>query len=167
MELRGYRRANKPQSGLFSRHYYTTSCPLFNLDGAVRKRSVPAARSSQLVEKVFSTSFLRFQNFQKVLKSIDLNGAGHPSWVHLRAKSRATPGCAPKRPAGQPRTPFLPVFLRFRVYRQSGHTILYNARANFHLSFLLKIGASPLIYPAPTPPGSGRCPSPRSRYRRF
>ena len=80
MELRGYRRANKPQSGLFSRHYYTTSCPLFNLDGAVRKRSVPAARSSQLVEKVFSTSFLRFQNFQKVLKSIDLNDAGHPSF---------------------------------------------------------------------------------------
>ena len=35
----------------------------------------------QLVEKVFSTSCLRFQNFQKVLKSIDLNGAGHPSWV--------------------------------------------------------------------------------------
>ncbi|MDD6605132.1 MAG: hypothetical protein PUE96_04370, partial [Oscillospiraceae bacterium] len=27
------------------------------------------------------TSCLRFQNFQKVLKSIDLNGAGHPSWV--------------------------------------------------------------------------------------
>ncbi len=23
MELRGYRRANKPQSGLFSRHYYS------------------------------------------------------------------------------------------------------------------------------------------------
>ena len=35
----------------------------------------------QLFEKVFSTSCLRFQNFQKVLKSIDLNGAGHPSWV--------------------------------------------------------------------------------------
>ena len=25
MELRGHRRANKPQSGLFSRHYYTGS----------------------------------------------------------------------------------------------------------------------------------------------
>ena len=35
----------------------------------------------ELVEKVFSTSCLRLQNFQKVLKSIDLNGAGHPSWV--------------------------------------------------------------------------------------
>ena len=34
----------------------------------------------QLVEKVFSTSCLRFQNFQKVLKSIDLNDAGHPSF---------------------------------------------------------------------------------------
>ena len=79
-----------------------------------------AEACSQLVEKVFSTSCLRFQNFQKVLKSIDLNGAGHPSWVHLRAKSRATPGCAPKRPAGQPRTPFLPVFLHFRVFRQPG-----------------------------------------------
>ena len=75
----------------------------------------------QLFEKVFSTSCLRFQNFQKVLKSIDLNGVGHPFWVHLRAKNRATPGCAPKRPAGQPRTPFLPVFLHFRVYRQPGY----------------------------------------------
>ena len=73
---------------------------------------------AQLVEKVFSTSCLRFQNFLKVLKSVDLNGAGHPSWVHLRAKSRAAPGCAPKRPAGQPRTPLLPVFMLFRVYRQ-------------------------------------------------
>ena len=40
-----------------------------------------AEACSQLVEKVFSTSCLRFQNFQKVLKSIDWNGAGHPSWV--------------------------------------------------------------------------------------
>ena len=39
------------------------------------------AQSFQLVEKVFSTSCLRFQNFLKVLKSVDLNGAGHPSWV--------------------------------------------------------------------------------------
>ena len=44
--------------------------------GECRKRHSP-----QLVEKVFSTSCLRFQSFQKVLKSIDLNGAGHPSWV--------------------------------------------------------------------------------------
>ena len=80
--------------------------------------SISEAVRVQLVEKVFSTSCLRFQNLQKVLKSIDLNGAGHPSWVHLRAKSRATPGCAPKRPAGQPRTPFLPGFLHFRVFRQ-------------------------------------------------
>ena len=41
----------------------------------------PAPLAPQLVEKVFSTSCLRFQNFQKVLKSIHLNGAGHPSWV--------------------------------------------------------------------------------------
>ena len=46
-----------------------------------RKKTRPRKRSFQLVEKVFSTSCLRFQNFQKVLKSIDLNGAGHPSWV--------------------------------------------------------------------------------------
>ena len=44
--------------------------------GEYRKRHSP-----QLFEKVFSTSCLRSQSCQKVLKSIDLNGAGHPSWV--------------------------------------------------------------------------------------
>ena len=70
---------------------------------------------------------IKISELSKVLQS-DLNGAGHPSQVHLRAKSRATPGCAPRRPAGQPLAPFLPVFLHFLVYRQP--FILYNLLAS-------------------------------------
>ena len=62
---------------------------------------------------------LEISELSKSLNSIDLNGAGRPSWVHLLAKSRAAPDCAPKRLASQPRTPFLSVFSHFRVYRQS------------------------------------------------
>ena len=52
------------------------------------KRRFRICGASSACRKVFSTSCLRFQNFLKVLKSVDLNGAGHPSWVHLRAKCR-------------------------------------------------------------------------------
>ena len=118
----------------------------------------------QLVEKVFSTSCLRFQNFQKVLKSIDLNGAGHPSWVHLRAKSRATPGCAPKRPAGQPRTPFLPVFLHFRVYRQPKGGAARPHLPHMRIRALIPAGSPGRLLPheaAATPPP--RSPGPPDR----
>ena len=42
--------------------------------------------SFQRVEKGFSPRRTSFQNFIKVLKTKDFNGAGHPSWV-----SRAHP----------------------------------------------------------------------------
>ena len=46
MELRGHRRANKPQSGLFSRHYYSAVFPLaqaFSYRECLhRKRTAPA-----------------------------------------------------------------------------------------------------------------------------
>ena len=83
----------------------------------------------------------------RAIKRKKTNSAGHPSWVHLRAKSRATPGCAPKRPAGQPRIPFLPVFLHFRVYRQSDAS---RVRAGHGMHFLL---ISPPRFRPPASPG--------------
>ncbi len=67
--------------------------------------------------KAFRQAACGFRTFQKVLKPWDLNSAGHPSWVYLRAKSRRLcGGCAPKRPCGGSRAHLsFPSSKRFRI----------------------------------------------------
>ena len=55
-------------------------------------RCMILSSNSQRVEKVFSPRWASFQNFIKVLKTKDFNGAGHPSWV-----SRAHPSLPLRR----------------------------------------------------------------------
>ena len=105
MELRGYRRANKPQSGLFSRHYYngfpvqslkktrqyplsSRKYPAFCRQNSANAKSspCPADRGCSACRKSLFAPLSQFSELYKVLKTIDFNGAGHPSWV-----SRAHP----------------------------------------------------------------------------
>ena len=111
MELRGYRRANKPQSGLFSRHYYNgfpvqslkktwqyplsrRKYPAFCRQNSANAKSspCPADRGCSACRKSLFAPLSQFSELYKVLKTIDFNGAGHPSWV-----SRAHPSLPPRK----------------------------------------------------------------------
>ena len=49
----------------------------------MQKGDAYASPFCQRVEKVFSPRCLSFRNFEKVSKTTDFNGEGHPSWVSL------------------------------------------------------------------------------------
>ena len=53
----------------------------FPVRAAVRKKRAESIRPLQLGEKGFFDKLSKFSELQKVLKTEDFNGAGHPSWV--------------------------------------------------------------------------------------